>query len=172
MSEKLIKIGHFKAAHGIRGHIKVECYTDSHEDMINLCPVLTQDMTPYHLKKISLWKHGIIAAVDGILSRTQAEILCGQDIYTSYGCLPQLQERELYHVDLIGIHAQIRQRAMTAEIIAFHNFGSCDIMEVQPSWASKTVMVPFEKSIVTEIDINNKVVVIDPVPGLFDTPEQ
>lgn len=164
----LIQIGTFGIAHGVSGRIKVRCFTEAPESVAKLGPITTEDGSVYRLKQTGVWKDGIVVSIQGIRYRDQADALRGQGLYVPRAVLPKAEADEVYHVDLIGVEAEIVGRLETATIVAFHDFGAGDIMEVQPQWSKHTVMVPFNPAYVTDVDVAAKRVVIEDVPGLFE----
>lgn len=169
----LVQIGEFGIAHGVSGRIKIRTFTEDPATVATLGPVVDEDGTEYRLKKTGDWKDGIVVTVEGIKDRDQAEALKGRGVFVARAMLPDAEQDEVYHVDLIGLEAWIADREETATIIGFHNFGASDLMEVQPSWTKDTVMVPFDQDFIIELDVAAKRVIIDNIPGLFpDTEEE
>ena len=164
-----VVIGEFGVCHGVSGGIKVHCHTADPATVTKLGPVTTDDGRSYIIRQIGTWQGGIVAAVSGIRHRHQATALQGLEFYVPREKLPEPAKRdEIYQIDLIGCNAIIQGQTDLVTIVGFHNFGAGDIMEVQPSWSKATVMVPFDKDFVSELDINTKRVVIQNAPGLFD----
>jgi 16S rRNA processing protein RimM len=164
-----VVIGEFGVCHGVSGGIKVRCHTVDPATVTKLGPVMTDDGTCYVIRQIGTWRGGIIASVSGIRHRHQAMALQGLRFYVPREKLPETAEGdEIYQIDLIGCKAIIQGRTDFVTIVGFHNFGAGDIMEVQPNWSKATAMVPFHRDFVSEVNVDEKRVVIQNAPGLFD----
>jgi 16S rRNA processing protein RimM len=86
------------------------------------------------------------------------------------GVLPELpaQEEEFYYADLIGLAVELADGTTFGEVKAVHDFGAGDLLELQPlnsgGKVQETIMVPFDRDTVPEIDlINRRLVFVAPV---------
>ena len=105
----------------------------------------------------------LIARFKGIADRTAAEALCHVDLYVPRDRLPPPAADEFYHADLIGLAAVGRDGAAIGTIVAVHDFGAGDIVEIAPIAGGPTLMLPFTDAVVPEIDIAaGRVVVLPP----------
>ena len=75
---------------------------------------------------------------------------------------------EFYHADLIGLAAVDRAGKTLGAVVAIHNFGAGDLIEVRPQTGGNTELVPFDTAHVPEVDIASGKIVIDPPDGLFE----
>ena len=83
--------------------------------------------------------------------------------------LPPPEEDEFYHADLIGLRAMTRDGDEIGTIVAIHDFGAGDVLELQPTGKPSTVMLPFTAMTVPVVDIAGGRIVIDPPQGLLDS---
>ena len=83
----------------------------------------------------------------------------------SRDALPSLEAGEYYHSDLIGLAAVTDAGDAVGRVIAVHNFGATDIIEIQiepaPEKGQKTFMVPMIAAAVPEWDGEKLVVNAD-----------
>ena len=86
---------------------------------------------------------------------------------TSRACLPDLAEDELYHADLLGAAVFHEDGTNLGEVVALHNFGAGEIIEVKPA-SGTSVMLPFAGESVVSVDIPNRRVVLAPPTGFLD----
>ena len=86
--------------------------------------------------------------------------------------LPPPEEDEFYCRDLIGLRAETRDGAFLGTIVAVPNYGAGDILEVAPP-AGDTVLYPFTRAVVPEIDFQGgKVIIVPPFEAEVDEDEQ
>ena len=77
--------------------------------------------------------------------------------------LPPAEDGEFYHADLIGLAAVTLSGDTLGEVIAIHNFGAGDIVELRlPD--NSTSMFAFDEATIPEVDIaGGRIVVQLPV---------
>ena len=84
--------------------------------------------------------------------------------------LPDTDEDEYYHADLIGLAAVTAADAPLGRVIAIHNFGAGDIIEIAPPHGS-TLLLPFTNAVVPTVDLAaGRVVIVLPAEVEGDEP--
>lgn len=109
------------------------------------------------LKKVrSDNKGGAIARFAEVQGRGDAEKLRGTVLTVPRAALPELDEGEYYHADLIGLTVETDAGETVGLVNAVHNFGATDIIEITldpvPTKGMKTIMVPMTRQAVVEWD--------------------
>jgi 16S rRNA processing protein RimM len=105
-------------------------------------------------------KGHLVATLKGVASREDAERLNGVELYVAREKLPQTDDDEYYHVDLIGLAAVNARDEPVGRVIAIHNFGAGDIIEIAPP-AGATMLLPFSNAVVPTVDLAGGRVVIE-----------
>ncbi len=75
----------------------------------------------------------LIARIKGVTTREAAEALTGTKLYLPRARLPASDEDEWYHADLVGLAAVDADGAPIGTVVAVHNFGAGDIVEITPA---------------------------------------
>ena len=101
-------------------------------------------------------------------TREEAEALTGTKLYVPRTRLPAREEDEWYHTDLIGLTAQDRDGAAIGTVNAVHNFGAGDLLEIRPASGGSTVVMPFTRETVPEVDVEGGWLRVVPPEGLFE----
>ena len=70
--------------------------------------------------------------------------------------------------DLIGLAALAPDGAALGTVIAVHNFGTGDLLEIRPAGGGATVLMPFTRETVPEVDVEGGWLRIVPPEGLFE----
>ena len=109
----------------------------------------------------------MIARLDGVENRDQAEALRGLHLYLPRSALPPAAAEEFYHADLIGLAAVLGDGTVLGQVRAVHDFGAGDTLEIDRP-AAPPAMVPFTRAVVPLIDLDAGRLLIDPPPGLLD----
>ncbi len=165
MADGRLLLGEIVAAHGIKGLVKVRSYTEAPDDLVAYGPLRDGGGTVVELTLRGPTKGGLLAALPGINNRNDAERLKGTKLYVERGELPELAvgDEEYYHADLIGLAVELPGGEKFGRVKAMHDFGAGDLLEVQPKGSNETIMVPFERGAVPEIDLaHGRVVIADP----------
>lgn len=159
---KLICLGKIITPHGIRGAVKIKSYTQIPEDIEKYSPLLSKNgKNHYNTKIISCNNDIIIASVNGINNRNDADKLRNIELYTTRDKLPETDEEEFYNEDLIGLKALLPNGSEYGVIKAVLNYGASDIIEIKTT-ENKEEMFPFTKAIFPEINLKGGFVTINP----------
>jgi 16S rRNA processing protein RimM len=105
-------------------------------------------------------KGHLVVTLKGIATREEAERLNGLELYIAREKLPATGEDEYYHADLIGLAAVTPANEPLGRVIAIHNFGAGDIIEIAPPQGA-TMLLPFSNAVVPTIDLAGGRVVIE-----------
>ena len=91
-------------------------------------------------------------ASKGSTTATQAEALNGTELFTERAALPEKEEGEFFHDDLVGLGVLDETGATIGKVTAVQNFGGGDILELQLS-DGKDVLIPFTHAAVPDVDV-------------------
>ena len=105
-------------------------------------------------------KDHLVATLKGITTREEAERLNGIELYVAREKLPATDEDEYYHADLIGLAAVTPADEPLGRVVAIHNFGAGDIIEIAPPGGT-TMLLPFSNAVVPTVDLAGGRVVIE-----------
>jgi 16S rRNA processing protein RimM len=151
------------AAHGTRGEVRLWTFTADPMAVADYGPLETQDgSVSFEIESVRPAKTHLVARLKGVSDRTAAEKLVNVDLYVSRERLPPPEADEFYHADLIGLAAFTPDGQRFGTVVAVHDFGAGDLIELRPDGASDTVMLPFTDTTVPEVDIAGGRIVIDP----------
>jgi 16S rRNA processing protein RimM len=168
-----ICVAQIGAPHGVRGEVKLWPFTQDPESVRDYGPLETEDgATRFEIEALRPAKDHLVVRLKGVNDRNAAERLTNTKLFVARERLPETQaDDEFYHADLIGLDAVGKDGAPIGTVIAIQNFGAGDLLEVAPRRGA-TILVPFTRAAVPEIDIAGKRVVVDPPPGLLDAGEE
>lgn len=168
MGETSICLGAIVAAHGVKGAVKVACFTSEPEAIVAYGPLTDESgKKQFKLEVIGPSKGGVLARVAGVNDRNAAEALKGTRLYVERKALPSTDEEEFYHADLIGLAARWEDGAALGRVAAVHNFGAGDVLEIARDGAS-SLMVPFTREAVPQVDVRGGFVTIARIEGLLE----
>ncbi|MBR1216984.1 ribosome maturation factor RimM [Bradyrhizobium sp. U87765 SZCCT0131] len=152
------KIG---AAHGVRGEVKLWPFTEDPLAVLHYGPLSTRDgARQFEVVRAREAKGHLVATIKGVASRNDAEPLNGLELYIARDKLPPTADDEYYHADLIGLAAETAAGEPIGRVLALHNFGAGDIIEIAPP-KGPTLMLPFTNAVVPTVDIAGGRIVVE-----------
>jgi 16S rRNA processing protein RimM len=148
------------AAHGVRGAVKLWTFTEDPLAVTRYGLLSTKDgARQFEVAQAREARDHLVATFKGVTTRDDAERLNGLELYVARDRLPATDEDEYYHADLIGLAAVTAANEPLGEVIAIHNFGAGDIIEIAPP-AGTSIMLPFSNAVVPTVDLAARRVVI------------
>jgi len=169
-----LRVGRLTKAHGLKGALKLELFTDEPDRRFVPGAVFTLQVptaSKWHGKTIELielrWYNGHpVGFFAGVDDRTEAETLVKAILWVSQDA-KQLPEDEdaWYDHPLVGLHA-ISDGAEAGPVTPVNPFPAQDLLVVRT--AHGEVLVPFVAAIVPEVDIAAGTVTLTPPAGLFE----
>ncbi len=162
----LVLVGLFGAAVGLRGELRLQSFT---QDPLAIADYgdLT-DVAGARIFAIEALREGgkgaLVARVKGVSDRNGAETLTNLEIYADRARMPAGDEDEYYISDLIGMTAVDSLGEPIGVIVDAPNYGAGDILEVAPVGGGETLLFPFTRAVVPDVDlIARRVTIVAPV---------
>jgi 16S rRNA processing protein RimM len=156
-------VGQIGAPHGVRGEVRLRSFTAEPEAIAGYGPLEAEDGRILEIESLRPAKDYFVATLSGIGDRDAAEALANLKLYVPRDRLPALVETdEFYHADLIGLAVVNKAGEQLGTVLAIHNFGAGDLIEVRLAAGGKTELVPFNEINVPGVDIAAGRIVIEP----------
>lgn len=145
----------------MRGAVKLWTFTEDPLAVKHYGPLMTKDgARQFEVTHAREAKDHLVATLKGIATREDAERLNGIELYIAREKLPETDEDEYYHADLIGLAAVNAANEPLGRVTAIHNFGAGDIIEIAPA-QGPTMLLPFTNAVVPTVDLAGGRVVIE-----------
>src|SRR3984893_12189882 len=159
-----ICLGQIGAAHGGRGEGRWYSFTADPEAIAGYGPLEAEDGRVVQIESLRRAKDHFVAQLAGVSDRGAAEQLTNVKLYVLRERLPAPdQPDEFYHADLIGLTAVDRTGQKLGTVVALHNFGAGDLIEVRPTDGHVTQLLPFDEATVPVVDLPaGRLVVVAP----------
>jgi 16S rRNA processing protein RimM len=156
-----ICVARIGAAHGVRGAVKLWTFTEDPLAVQRYGALTTKDgARQFEVTHAREAKGHLVATLKGIATREEAERLNGLELYVAREKLPATDDDEYYHADLIGLAAVTPANEPVGRVVAIHNFGAGDIIEIAPL-QGPTLLLPFTNAVVPSVDLAAGHVVIE-----------
>ena len=170
MSDKQdrVLLGEIGAAQGLKGEVRLRSYTQDPEAIARYGALEDEQGRAIEIERVRVTPKALIARIKGVTTREGAEALTHTKLYIDRARLPEREEDEWYHSDLIGLAAVNQAGESIGTVVAVHNFGAGDLIEIQPATGGATVLVPFTRDTVPEVDVEGGRLTLAPPEGLFE----
>ena len=130
---QLVCIGQIINVHGVKGAVKIKSYLSNPMDIGTFESVTDQKQKRFFKIKALNQKQGIVLArIQGIETREDAETLKGTSLYIERAQLPKEKADEYYYCDLIGLTVY-HEGKVFGKVLSVENFGAGDIINIQLS---------------------------------------
>lgn len=157
-------MGRIGAAHGIRGEVRIQSFTEDPLALASYGPLSTnRPGLTIRILAARTTTNVLVARLEGINDRNAAEKLNGVELYVDRALLPDPDDDDdFYHADLIGLKARLAGGSEIGEVMAVPNFGAGDLLEIRDPRSGDTYLYPFSKAVVPEVRIADGYLLIDP----------
>ena len=168
--EELVAVARIVKARGLKGELAAELLTDFPERFEQLLDVtaVMPNASKLGLKIEKFWfQNGrVVLKFVGFDRIETAETLRGAEI-----CIPEsesveLGEGEYFDWQLAGCRVETLDGIAIGEVRELMRTGGTELLVVQGE--TKEYLIPFAAAICPEVDIENKLIRIDPPDGLLD----
>ena len=153
MSQRDILLAAVIGAQGLKGAVKVKTFTADPDALSRYGALHDRSGKRYEITAFRMAKPGeAVMSFKGVGDRNAAEALKGIELFVARDALPQTDEDEFYHADLIGLEAFDAEGRLVGRVAAIHNFGASDVIAIVRSDGDE-VLLAFTKETVPQIDI-------------------
>jgi 16S rRNA processing protein RimM len=163
-----VLLGEIGAAQGLKGEVRLRSYTQDPAAIAGYGALEDERGRPIEIERVRVTPKALIAHIKGVTTREGAEALTRTKLYIERARLPEREEDEWYHLDLIGLTVVRQDGEKIGSVVGVHNFGAGDLIEIDPVSGGATVLVPFTRDTVPEVDVEGGRITIAPPEGLFD----
>jgi 16S rRNA processing protein RimM len=167
MAENRICVGAITGAFGVAGEVRLKSFCADAPAIADYGPVETKDgARSFTIKLTRPVAGGLGARLSGVSTKEEADALKGTELYVDRARLPKLSDDEFYYSDLIGLEVRDTGGVLLGQVIAVHDHGAGDILEISGAGRKSALMLPFTRAIVPTVDLGSGRVIVDMPEGL------
>lgn len=159
--DDLICVGHILGAQGLKGWVRVFSNTSPRENIVKYGPWLIEQgdgLRSVQVEGRLQGKH-VLARLEGVEDRNQAETLIGCQLFIEPRQLPGLDAGEYYWSDIVGLEVESLAAEPLGVVTSMMETGADDVMVVSDD---RERLIPFVMDeIVREVDLEAKRLVVD-----------
>ncbi len=170
--EKWFNVGKIVNTHGIRGEVRVISKTDFADERYKVGNVLFLFMPgskgPIELTVKSHRKHKNfdLLTFEGFENINDVEKFRDGIIKVPESQLGNLEEDEYYYHEIIGCQVFTAEGEEIGKVTEILSPGANDVWVIK-SKAGKEILIPYIEDVVKKVDVKDKVIIIEPMEGLF-----
>lgn len=165
--QKYLETGKIVSIHGLKGEVKIQPWCDSPEYLCTFkCLYSKSGDRVYEIERIRPQGNMVIAKLKGIDTPEQAQALRGRILYIDRDDA-DLPEDSYFVADLIGLEVRDESGRSYGVISDVLQTGANDVYEIKSN-DGKLYYIPAIPSVILSTDIQDGIMVIYPMEGLFD----
>jgi 16S rRNA processing protein RimM len=147
-------------AQGLKGEVKAKIFTAAPDALPRYGKLHARDGRTFTITAFRPSKQGeAVIAFAEVKDRNTAEALKGTELFVSRDALPEPDEDEFYHADLVGLEARDSEGRVIGKVVAVHNFGASDVIELARD-DGDSVHLAFTRETVPVIEIAEGYIVV------------
>ncbi len=172
-----LRVGRLVKAHGLKGALKLELYTDEPDQRFvpgAVFALQVPESSPWHGKTATVrefrWMNSHpVVFLEGVDDRTAAETIVRAILWIDQDAVESPAEDDAwYDHQLVGLDV-VRDGETVGRVVRVDHLPAQDLLIVRPLGdEDREILVPFVKAIVPEVDIATRRVVVTPPEGLFE----
>jgi len=163
VNDSFVILGRVSGLHGVRGWMKVFSETREREAIL--------DFDPWYLRVGGEWrahkplegrmqgKGGVVARLEGVDDRDQAQVLIGAEIAVRREQLPKPKRGEYYWFDLEGLVVTNLEGVSLGTVSHLFETGANDVLVVTDGERER--LIPFTKNAVKKVDLESRTMQVD-----------
>lgn len=165
MKKEYLEAGKIVNTHGIRGEVKIMPYTDVPELLCEFDRLFLNKQEIF-IERSRVSKNMVIAKLEGVDTPEHAEKLRNKILYMHRDDL-ELDDDTYFIQDLIGIEVKdVETGVIYGKIVDVMQTGANDVYVIKGT--DREYLVPAIADVVVSTDIDNNIMTIKVLDGLFD----
>ncbi len=159
----MVIMGRIAAAHGLRGWVKIQPYTEYIDSLVEYPGWwIGAEQGPWREIKIGaceVHSKTLVAQFPDCADRTAAEKLKGLLIAVPRASLPEQDEGEYYWSDLLGLEVVNGAGESLGTVTKLLESGANEVLVVQGT--DGEILIPFVATAIKQVDLKNKIIQVD-----------
>lgn len=162
-----IAVGKLRHAHGVKGEILMEVFTDFPERIkAGTTLYLGSGARTLLLTRCRHHNEGLLLTFQGYSTPEEVGLLRNQLLYVRADDRPPLSQGEFYHHQLINLSVVNDNGELIGLVTEILETGASDVLVVRPS-AGPDVLIPVVDEFILEIDLENHQIKVHLIPGML-----
>ena len=174
MEDNLFPIGRVVKPHGFKGKVKVEYFGEDPHYFSHYREIFIKGGTgrpePYEILEAIPQPPRLILRLKGIEKIEEAEPLIGKEILIKKEVLPELEEKEYYWVDILGMKVETKEGKRIGKVKEIFTTGANDVYVVEGKRGE--ILLPAIEEVIQSIDLKRGVMKVIRMKGLWEDEDE
>lgn len=157
MGERVM-MGRIGRPHGVRGLVHLVSFTDPPAAIFGYRALADDSGRAVRLARAGQGE-ALLARIEGVADRDAAARLTNALLYADRAAMPEPDEGEFYHADLLGLSVQDESGRPLGQVAAVHDHGAGVFLEVAGEGAAP-LLLPFTQKVVPLVDLATRRIVV------------
>ncbi len=162
-------IGEIVRSHGLHGTVKVRVVAEMEQFSLLQKVQLqrgAQKLGEYVIERVQIGNDGLFIKFQGVNDRDQADLVRGAQLMIGFEeCLPAAPG-QFYQFEIVGLPVFTPSGQLLGEIVEVARYPANDVWVIRNGEEEK--LIPAVDAVVQKVDVPNRRVIINPIPGLLD----
>lgn len=168
--QEYLEIGQIVNTTGLKGFVRVMPFTDDitrFEKLKSLYLVKGQELLEKEVQEVRYYKNMVVLKLKGIDTVEEAQKLKGLYLKIQRKDAVKLPKNSYFIVDILGLDVYSTKGEHLGKVEDIFPTGSNDVYVVRSS-EGKQILIPAIKSVIKNIDLENKKIEVDLIQGLVE----
>jgi 16S rRNA processing protein RimM len=162
-----LAVGKLRRAHGVRGEILMEVFTDFPERLQpGMVLYLNSESDPLHLTKCRPHREGLLMTFDSYTTPEAIGQFRNQILYVRADDSPPLPDGEYYQHQLVGLQVTSDAGVPLGRVLEILETGASDVLVVRPE-VGPEVLIPIVDEFIQNIDLAKAEITVHLIPGML-----
>ena len=149
------------SAHGIKGEVTLKSFTENPADFTHYGDLVDNHGSPFVFSSVRVTPKMVIARVEGVTTRNEAEALRSTYIYAAENMRPELDETEAYLDELVGMAVQREDGSAFGTIKSHFDNGAQIVLEIKhPEAGNKDILIPFTDDMIDSVNHADRILIV------------
>ena len=164
--DRYLQLGEIVNTHGVHGEVRALSWGDSVDELLSFPAFFVgKEKKEMKVEAARLHKNSALIKFVGIDAVEQAALLKKSILYMEREKMEPLPKGRFYIADLVGLYAYLENGEKLGRVKSVLPTGANDLFVIEGE--NKEYYVPFIESFVSQINMDEKKMVITPIEGLL-----
>lgn len=167
--EEYIEIGQIVNTYGIKGFLRVNPFTDDitrFNKLKTIYILIKNELKEFNIEEVKYSKNTVLLKLEGIDDIDKAEEYKNFYLKINKKDAIKLPKNSYFISDLMGSKVYTESEELLGNIVDIFSTKSNDVYVVKNE-DGKQILLPAIKSVIKQVDINNKKIIINLIEGLI-----
>jgi 16S rRNA processing protein RimM len=165
VNEPTVVVGRITKAHGLRGEVAVQVFSDNPDRFAEGAQVYLEDGRTLTVTAARWAGARMLVSFEGVSDRTAAEVLRGRSLVVPHSMLPELADGEYWPHQLIGCEVLTEAGRSLGRLTDVIENPANDLWAATDDDGVET-LIPAIRDVVVEVDVGVGRILVRDLPGL------